>query len=250
MSSTFPPTQPGETSGLLHVSDFQRDAERNGDSLAGSTRVTSLQASLLQDLQRFVDDSEGEQRSLELLEVMAAAVRHGRALLVHVQLDYRVVPLTVFPSERQLHCPLPQAMLLGAPLPELRVLRIEPARIDPPTTDRDDPQAPHRAPLGPLLWELALRGSRDTLLPEIAGNAAYRIPPGVELEVPGLGGTLEAAVQRMRRKTTNLREIEQWPGFDRERAMRLLNGLYLQSALITSRAHPAATNEDWAPGQG
>jgi len=180
---------------------------------------------------------------------MAAAVRHGRSLLVHLQLDYRVVPLTVFPNERQLHCPLPQSMLLGSPLPELRVLRIEPARVAPPTPDRHDPEASHRAPLGPLLWELALRGSRDTLLPEIAGSAAYRIPPGVELDMPGLGGSLDAAVQRLRRQTTNLREIEQWPGFDRERAMRLLNGLYLLSALIISRAHPAATNEDWAPRQ-
>jgi hypothetical protein len=34
------------------------------------------------------------------------------------------------------------------------------------------------APLGPLLWELSLRGSRDELLPEIAGQAAYRITLG------------------------------------------------------------------------
>jgi hypothetical protein len=27
--------------------------------------------------------------------------------------------------------------------------------------------------------------------------------------------------------------------------MRLLNALYLQSALIISRTHPAATNEGW-----
>jgi hypothetical protein len=247
MSSTFPPTQPGETSGLMHVSDFRRDTGREGDSLAGSTRVTSLQASLLQDLQRFVDGNPSAQQSLELLEVMAAAVRHGRALLVHVQHDYRVLPLTVFPTERQLHCPVPQHALLALPLPELRVLRIEPARVEPPATARDGPEASRYGPLQPLLWELALRGSRDTLLPEIAGHAAYRIPPGAEFGVLGLEGSLEAAVQRMRRQTTNLRELEQWPGFDRERAMRLLNALYLQSALIVSRAHPAATNDDWPP---
>ena len=53
------------------------------------------------------------------------------------------------------------------------------------------------------------------------------------------------AVRRLKRETTNLRAMAQWIGFDRERAMRVLNGLYLQSALIVSRTHPAATNEGW-----
>ena len=30
-----------------------------------------------------------------------------------------------------------------------------------------------------------------------------------------------------------------------QRAMRLLNALYLQSGLIVSRTHPAATNDGW-----
>ena len=36
-----------------------------------------------------------------------------------------------------------------------------------------------------------------------------------------------------------------WAGFDRERAMRLLNGLYLQSALMATRTHPAASSDVW-----
>ena len=44
-----------------------------------------------------------------------------------------------------------------------------------------------------------------------------------------------------------LREIATWPGFDRERAMRMLNGLYLHAALMVSRTHPAAINDDWQP---
>ena len=39
----------------------------------------------------------------------------------------------------------------------------------------------------------------------------------------------------------NLRDMAEWPGFDRPRAMRLLNALYLQAGLIVSRSHPAAT---------
>jgi hypothetical protein len=34
---------------------------------------------------------------LEMLEVMAAAVRHGRALLLHVEHEHRVIPVTLFP---------------------------------------------------------------------------------------------------------------------------------------------------------
>jgi len=46
-------------------------------------------------------------------------------------------------------------------------------------------------------------------------------------------------------QTSNLREMAGWPGFDRERAMRLLNALYLQAGLIISRTNPAATNDGW-----
>jgi hypothetical protein len=86
----------------------------------------------------------------------------------------------------------------------------------------EDDAAEGFSPLGPLLWELALRGSRDALLPEIGGQSAYRIAPGADLERLNLwrahagrcGGTPEGADH-------NLRDHgDQWPGFDRERAMR------------------------------
>ena len=35
---------------------------------------------------------------------------------------------------------------------------------------------------------------------------------------------------------------------DGPRAMRMLNGLYLQAGLMVSRTHPAATNEGWFGG--
>ena len=58
-----------------------------------------------------------------------------------------------------------------------------------------------------------------------------------------LSGTMAAAVHRMKREATNLKEMSAWAGFDRERAMRLLNGLYLQSALMATRTHPAACSD-------
>ena len=237
----FPTTQHASEADLLRVSEFHRrqtESARAEDTGAGSTRLSSLNPSLLQDLLRF-DEPTRAGVGLELIEVMAAAVRHGRDLLLQVEYELRVFPLTVFPVQRQIHAPLSQAQLLALPLHQLRVLHVEPSRLHP----EDEPEA--MSPLGLLLWELALRGSRDELLPEIGGHAAYRIAPGADLERLDLTGSLAAAVSRMRVQTSNLREMASWPGFDRERAMRLLNALYLQAGLIVSRTHPAATNDRW-----
>jgi hypothetical protein len=140
--------------------------------------------------------------------------------------------------------------LLDTRLTDLRVMHVEPAVLKTPghhdTALVADAQL--YAPLGPLLWELALRGGREDLLPEIAGMAAYRIAPAVDLRGLNLNGTMAAAVVRLKRATTNLREIAEWPGFDRARATRLLNALYLQSGLMVTRTHPAATSDGWFNG--
>jgi len=146
---------------------------------------------------------------------------------------------------------MPIAQFLALPLGDLSVLHVEPALLRPPG-DRvramvGEPE--HYSALGPVLWELALRGSRGELLPEIAGQAAYRISPGLNLRLLDLSGSMAEAVARLKKDTTNLREMALWPGFDRERAMRLLNGLYLQAGLMVSRTHPAATNDNWSSGR-
>jgi hypothetical protein len=242
----FPSTQPTEHVSLMHLSEFGRRqgaGGRSADTVAGGTQLSALNPTLVQDLQRFdrgpaAGASPGAM--LDMLEVLAAALRHGRALLLHLQLDQRVLPLTVRPAERALQSPLALNQLLALRLPDLRVLRVEPARDagEPALADTGAPL--FTEPLGPLLWELALRGARDALLPEIGGVAAYRVAPGAELQGLELTGTLAAAVARLHRQTTPLREIAAWPGFDRDRAVRLLNALYLQAALMVSRTHPAA----------
>jgi hypothetical protein len=249
----FESTLPFGAPDLMRVSAFHRyldEMAREADAEAsGSTRLSSLSPSLLQDLKRF-EPARGAGDGLEVLEVMAACVRHGRELLVHLQDEDRVVPLTVFPIERLVHCPVAMDQFLDGRLTELRVLHVEPAVLRPPG-HRDSAlvgEAAHYAPLGLLLWELALRGAREELLPEIAGTAAYRIAPGVDLRGLHLSGSLAAAAVRLKRHTTNLREIAEWPGFDRARAMRMLNGLYLQAGLMVSRSHPAAASDGWFSG--
>ncbi len=239
----FQSTLPFGEPDLMRASAFRRYLDvsaRQVDADNMASRLSTLSPSLMLDLMRF----EQEGKSGGVLEILAACIRHARNLLIHLQSETKVVPLTVFPVEHLVHCPMPIARFLALPLGELSVLHVEPAMLRPPG-DRmramvGEPQ--HYSALGPVLWELALRGARSALLPEIAGQAAYRISPGLNLRLLDLSGSLAEAVSRLKRDTTNLREMALWPGFDRERAMRLLNGLYLQAGLMISRTHPAATN--------
>ena len=70
-----------------------------------TTRLTSLSPSLLQDLLRSGRDGQAS----DLLEVVAASLRHGRRLLLHLGLGQHVIPLTLFPHERLMHSPLSTA---------------------------------------------------------------------------------------------------------------------------------------------
>ena len=238
----FQPTLPAHTASLMHMSDFERRAAtQTGDEHVGHTRLAGLSPTLLQDLQRRDPNAAS---GLDLLQVLAAALRHSRALQLHLELDYHVIPLSVWPQQRELRSPLTLTQLLALRLPDLRVLRVEPAAPGgvPAASPYGEPHCdpPQNAPLGVVLWELALRGARGALLPEIAGPAAYRVAPGADLEGLALEGTLATAVDRLRRDIAPLRDIATWPGFDRDRAARLLNGLYLQAALMVSRSHPMA----------
>lgn len=246
---TFESTLPMGAAELMRASAFRRQLEDEAsyaDDDRITSRLSSLNPSLHQDLLRF----EQKGRQSELLEVMAGAVRHSHAVTVNLQLHAHVLALTVFPVHRLVHCQLPMPQFFELQLTDLEVLRVEKATMDAPdlpTLARTSVQ-PHYAPLGKLLWELSLRGSRDELLPEISGQAAYRITPTLDLSTLDLTGSLASACEKLKRQTTSLREIAEWPGFDRARAMRMLNGLYLQAGLMVSRTHPAATNEGWFSG--
>jgi hypothetical protein len=242
----FEPTIPFGEPELMRVSAFRRyldDFVQSQAGPSGNSRLSSLSPSLTADLMRFEQDGG----TSEALEVLAACVRHAQSVTLHLQWADKVVPLTVFPQVRLVHCPIEMSTVLGPRLTELRVLHVEPALLRAPGDEQAamvGELALHH-PLGHLLWELALRGNRTELLPEIAGPAAYRVAPGLDLGGLRLSGALLAAVDRLQRHTTNVRDMAAWPGFDRERAMRLLNALYLQSGLIISRTHPEAAGDSW-----
>jgi len=235
----FPSTRP------MDAADSQPPpAPRTAAHSASHTALSSLSPSLLQDLLRF--EPAGTQRAL--LEVLAACVRHTQPLAITVGApDLAPLVLSVFPTDRQVHCAYPLADVLAGDLAGLQVLEVQPARWRAPgSTDAHRVDQPVLyAPLGPLLWAVALHGARGTLLPELAGQAAYRVSPGLALGGLMVPGSMASCITRLRRRTCNLREIAGWPDVGPARAMRLLNALYLQSGLIVSRTHPAATNDGW-----
>lgn len=231
----FPSTQPSPDTPRRRVGDRLRDMAqrgRRGNAEAGSTRLESLNPSLLQDLQRFAPSYHPDE-GLDLLEVMAGALRHHSALQLHLQDDERVLTLAVLPARRLLRWAQPAPPWQALPLADLRVLRVAAAEGDEVAAEGE-----HDFDLSRMLWELALHGARGALLPEIAEPATYRVTPGVNLELLAPSSPLAAAVQRLQGPTTPLRDIAGWAGFDRDRAIRLLNALYLQSALIVTRSHP------------
>jgi len=245
----FEPTIPFGEPELMRVSAFERYLHEPGGPRAlgevadSSQRGATLSPSLLADLSRF----ERAGHASEVLDVLAACVRHSQQVVIHLQMGEAVVPLTVFARERLVHCPIDLNALLRERPTELRVMHVEPAVLRPPGDAElslvADEQ--HYHSLGPVLWELALRGSRGTLLPEIAGPVAYRVAPGFAMGGLRAGGLLRAAVQRLQGDRSSLREMADWPGFDSSRAARLLNALYLQSGLIISRSHRNAIGESW-----
>lgn len=234
---------------LTRASTYRRylDGLEDDATVSGvGTRLSQLSPSLQADLLRFEEGGGGS----EAVEVIAACLRHAARLTIHLQCADRVVPLTVFAPERLVHCPMNLAELVERHLSRVQVMNVEPALLRPPgDSQRALVGESHRYhSLPPLMWELAMRGPRRELLPEIAGPAVYRVAPGLDVAGLPASGVLKAAIERLRRQTANLSELAGWPALDRERASRLLNALYLQAGLIVSRSHPDAVRESWFGG--
>jgi hypothetical protein len=231
---------------LLKASAYRRYLdELNAESPPGdpSSHLNQLSPSLQADLSR-ADQTGGVS---ETVEVIAACVRHSSQVIIYLQCAGRVLPLTVFPQERLVHCPMDMNEFVERYLAQARVMHVEPAMLRPPGDPERELIGESRLyhPLAPLLWELAMRGPRRELLPEIAGPAVYRAAPSMDMSTVPAAGAIKSMVERLRRKAVPLAAIASWPALDRERAARLLNALYLQAGLIISRSHPDATRDGW-----
>lgn len=231
-----------EDSTLWRISAFERVRLNTGTS--GYARLEGpsvLSTTLVADLHRLEHSGESD----DVLEVMASCLRHREPALLYLQYEEVVWPVTLFPHHMLYHSPRDLALAAPQGLATMKLLHAEPPGVRPPGHWMHERVAntEHYRPLQPLLWQVALYGARGALLSEISGTAAYRAlknPTDEGLSVPGAMGS---AVARLRRESVSLRTMSTWPGLSVDRASRLLNALYMASALMMTRTHPAARAE-------
>jgi hypothetical protein len=230
-----------QDSTLWRISAYERmRLERSSSVFAQLGESTILPTTLLADLRQL----ESRRSAGDVLEILAACMRHRQAALICLQYEDLVWPLTVFPNDLVYHSPRDMALARPDGLSGLKLLSCDAPGLRPPGHWMHERvgRMEHYHPLKPLLWNLALNGPRNELLSEIAGNAAYRVTLSREdrLLPPG---ALGPAADRLRSESASLRDIARWPGMSTDRACRLLNALYLTSALMIMRSHPAARPE-------
>jgi hypothetical protein len=230
-----------DPSDLWRASDFRRARNEGRLELdASPDRATLLPTTLLAELRRIRSDPA----TSDVLEVIAACLRHHEAALLYLEQGQFVWPVTVFPREALYHSPRSaEAMAATFALSQLRLVSAEPPGVRPPGSILVErvasPEKYH--PLAGLVWTVALHGPRGLLLSEINGRAAYRVVAAQNArDLPPLRGAISSAVARLEQRSSSLGEIARWPGMSIERASRVLNALYLSGMLLVSRAHPAA----------
>ncbi len=230
-----------DDSTLWRISAYERmRVERGSSVFAQLGENTMLPTTLLADLRHL----EQRRENADVLENLAVCMRHRQAALICLQYEDLVWPITVFPAELAYHSPRDMALATPDGLTALKVLSCDAPGLRPPGHWMHERvgRMEHYRPLKPLLWNIALNGPRSELLAEIAGNAAYRVTLSREARLFA-PGALGPAAERLRRDTASLRDIAKWPGMSIDRACRLLNALYLTSALMVMRSHPAARQE-------
>lgn len=229
-----------EESTLWRLSEYERMCALTGTSgFTPLSRETVLSTTLTAELGRV----ETSRLGLDLLEVVAACIRHREPALLLVERERLVWPLTLFPEQTTVHSPNDFVANTAQGIGAVRLLSIEPPGVRPPGHWRNDRVADlaHYRPLAPLLWRLAMLGPRTRLLDEIAGKTSYR---ALRREPDGAGpvvssGVVGAAVARLHRESATLDEVAHWPGMGLERASRMLNALYLTTNLMVLRGPSA-----------
>ncbi len=232
-----------EDSTLWRISAFERIRAETGGSgfMRLEGRPTLLPTTLQADLQRLEEQRAGD----DVLEVVAACIRHREPALLCLQHEQLVWPVTLFPAEGLYHSPRDMSQASRDGMAGLKVITTEPPGVRPPghwMYERIG-SADQYHPLVPWLWAVSLHGPRKTLLTEIGGTAAYRALSRSTEGRPVITGVLGSALERLHRESVSYRDIARWPGMNPERAARLLYALYLSAGLMVTRANAAAKSE-------
>lgn len=228
-----------DDSTLWRISTYERMRAETGDS--GFARLNEKSV-LPTTLNAELSHLHRVHLSGDALEVVAACIRQRESALLILRHRELVWPLTLFPQHNLYHLPRSIIESLEQGVRDLEVISVEPPGLRPPGHAMHERIAdgPGYRPLAPLLWTLALHAPRETLFEDIAGRAAYRLVSDFTPEASALAGALGPALKRLRVEIASLADVARWPGMDRERAARLLNGVYLQGGLMVLRTHVAA----------
>jgi len=235
---------------LWRISAFEKARLQEVNS---QYKLAARQSKLSTTLQAELTKLERIAHNNDVLEVLAACMRHRESALVYLQYGEHVWPITVFARQYMYHSPRELVSTLSEGVTSLPVLSVEPPGVRPPGIGMSDRVAAeaHYHGLLPLLWAMALYGPRESLLEDIGGVASYRIAPDFYLGSLPVRGAIGPAIDRLRREIAPLRTIASWPGMNTERASRLLNALYLLAGLMVLRTHhtarrePAPAPRDW-----
>lgn len=205
------------------------EASRPTPSWAAEERTGDVQSTLAgamqEDVARFLQASD----ATTALPVLAASIRHSRAVALHLALGLQQIRIVTLP---RMQAYASDVDLHGLAESQFRELRL--SRIDEGTQANIDVSSFRRGMLGDLVWRTALFGSHHRLLPEIAGPLAYRTVGRARGEGSPFEG-VDAIVGLLSGPPTTLGDLVRSSG-SAELTRRVLNALYLRSALIVTRA--------------
>lgn len=229
----FEKTRPQPAGSAFHPTGFlstlATEEVSSQPGLAGQAGLT-LSPSLLLDLKRFAEDPI----EADLLAVVAASVRHGKPLSLALQLDEQPLDLTLHPQRQIYYGSRDICSLTDEALARVKLLSVQP---DADTKALLESRA-HIGSLRPMLWHLALRGAQSSLLPEIAGPVRCRLALGTSLNGLPISGMTRRLIARMRDTPVSVEDLLDGTLQGRAAVQRVWNALYLQSALMVSRAFP------------
>src|SRR5690606_23743142 len=120
--------------------------------------VSTLSGTLQDDVARFLQTPE----PTDLLPVLAASIRHSKALAMHLVIDAQPVRLVTLPRMQGFAC---DVQFFGLTDQQVRELRLQ--RVDEGSHANFDITGFRRGMIGDMVWRFALHGSRGQLLPEI-----------------------------------------------------------------------------------
>ncbi len=223
-----------DSSTLWRYSQYEAVRGRTGHtSILGTTLAAEL------------DELQRRHRDGDVVETLAACLRRRENALIVLRHRELVWPLTVFPQRGLAHVRGRLLASVEEGTADLEVIAVERPIVQPPSLAAgavaDGHGGFHR--LGPLLWTLALHAPRPMLLPEIAGRAAYRLAPDFRPGTAMMTGALGPSLERLRHQIVPMRDLARQPGMNAERAVRLLNGVYLMGGLMVLRTHVAARDD-------